>query len=159
MNKAKWVGALAGGVLVSLLLWFGAGEDLDEVAIAARLQEMTTAVEQGDREAFWSHLAPDYRPVGRGISQYTPEMIVDRIFQIPARMENLRIDLIKVKIDIEEDRRSAKVQFQVSLEGEGMPWSVSRDQLERNRVQLKMRRYGTDWRVLESALAWSVMPF
>ena len=159
MRKSAWIGGLVGGAVVLAVVFLGMRDDADERAITEVLHSMTASVERGDRETFWSHLAPDYRPVGRYISQYSAEMIVDRVFQVPARLQNPRIILGGLKIRVGDDQRSASAQFKVQIEGEGMLWSVSQEQMDRNRVQLKMRRYGADGRVLESSLAWSMLPF
>ncbi len=159
MRKSVWIGGVVGGAAVLCLVLFGLEDDSNERGITGVVHSMASAVERGDREVFWEHLAPDYRPVGRYISQYSSEMIVDRVFQIPARMDNLRIVIEKLKVRVNDDEQSGTAQFKVHVEGEGMLWSVNREQLDRNRVQLKMRRYGADWRVLESSLAWSMLPF
>ena len=159
MQTSTWIGGLVGGAVVCGMVLWGGSDDRDEEAVAVGIQAMADAVERGDREAFWAHLAPDFHPVGRYIRHYRPEMIVDRIFQLPARMDPLEIVLENLSVEVSDDGASAKVRFKVQLIGEGMLWSVTREQLDRNRVQLKMRRYGDDWRVLEASLAWSVMPF
>jgi len=159
MRTSTWIGGLVGGAVVCAMVLLGGSDDRDEEAIAVGIQAMAAAVERGDREAFWAHLAPDFHPVGRHIRHYRPDMIVDRVFQIPARMDPVEIVLENLSVEVSDDGASAKVRFKVKLVGEGMLWSVTREQMDRNRVQLKMRRYGDDWRVLEASLAWSVMPF
>jgi len=158
MNKREvWIGLGVGVVIAVVFLFLNDDEKLHEQAIEERLQQFEWAVENRDKVQFEAGLAPDFKVVGRNLSGYTRSMVVDRVWQISGTISPLDVELYDVTIEIDDSEISARVTFHVRLNGNGSPSSLSREQMERSKVNLKFHRYGDDWLVTEAGVGFNAM--
>jgi hypothetical protein len=158
MNRREiWIGLAVGVVIALGYLFFNDDEKLHEQAIEQRLQQFEWAVESRDRTMFESGLSPDFKVVGRNLSGYSRSMVVDRVWQISGSISPLDVELYDVVIEIDDDENSALATFHVRLSGNGNPSSMSREQMERSKVNLRFHRYGDDWLVTEAGVGFNAM--
>jgi hypothetical protein len=154
MSPAIRIGAavVIVGVVAAVVLRAGC-DDPDEIAIAALLDQLVEAAQAGDRDAFEEGLSLDYSdPYGMD-----RESVTDRVLRTAERIELTAIQLSKVDIEVDEERRAARVRFKVDLEGDKAGRDPEAEELrERRRVVLEVVERNGRWVVRRGEIVYTL---